>query len=112
MRNGQDIGLDVGRFYLPQPNVLRINQAGLTDSGMYQCFVRIETGTPSQASSQAQASAELLVRDFPSRLNGVFNEQTVHPGRPVYLQCLASGIPVPSIVWTVDSFTLPYTSGR
>lgn len=116
MKNGQDVSLENGRIYLPQPNVLRINQAALVDSGMYQCFVSrtaVSSGGSAESGvSQAQAAAELIVRDFPSRMTGVFNELTVHPGRPVYLQCSASGIPVPSIVWTVDSFTIPYTSSR
>lgn len=112
VRNGLDIPIDAGRYYFPLPNVMRINQAVITDSGMYQCFVRIETGQPAQASSQTQAGAELAVRDFPSRLTGVFSEQTVYPSRPVFLHCMATGSPVPSIVWSVDSFTVPYTSGR
>ena len=109
-RNGLDIAVDGGRFYFPQPNVMRINQALLADSGMYQCFVRVETGQ--LAGGGSQASAELVVRDFPTRLTDVFNEQMVYPGRPVYLHCSATGSPAPSIVWTVDSFPVPYTSGR
>lgn len=126
-RNGLDIAVDGGRFYLPQANVLRVNRAAVTDSGMYQCFVRVDTSGQVQQQSvtaqalagsyqQVQASAELIVRDTaPSRLTDVFNEQMVYPGRPAYLQCsLASNFSPspPSIAWTVDSLTIPYKSGR
>lgn len=126
-RNGIDIPVDAGRFYMPQLNVLRINRAAVTDSGMYQCFVRVDTtgqfqqqSVVSQALSgsyqHVQASAELIVRDSaPSRLTDVFNEQMVYPGRPAFLHCSVSshGSPSPpSIAWTVDSLTIPYTSGR
>lgn len=93
-----------GRFYSPQPNVLRIHQAIVSDSGVYQCFVGRQQG------GDVQDSAQLSVRDSPSRLTGVFNDKSVHPGRAVYLYCSASGSPPPTIVWTLDSFNVPYTS--
>ncbi len=127
-RNGLDIAVDAGRFYLPQSNVLRMNRAAVTDSGMYQCFVRVDTNGQVQQQSvtaqalagsyqQVQASAELIVRDTaPSRLTDVFNEQMVYPGRPAYLSCSLAAAHLspspPSIAWTVDSLSIPYTSGR
>jgi hypothetical protein len=122
-----DIAVDGGRFHLPQANVLRVNRAAVTDSEMYQRFVRVDTSGQVQQQSvdaqalagsyqQVQASAVLIVRDTaPSRLTDVFNEQMVYPGRPAYLQCsLASNFcpSPPSIAWTVDSLTIPYKSGR
>ena len=51
-----------------------------------------------------------------SRLTSVFSEQTVQPGRSVYLHCFATGNPwtgaAASISWSVDSLMMPYTSGR
>ena len=94
------------KFYLPQPHVLRISEAAPSDAGVYQCFVT----TP--AAVEVQSSAELIVEDAPARLTSVFSEQTVHPGRLVYLHCFAVGTPAPSVVWTVDSFVVPYTAGR
>lgn len=111
-RNGLDVPLaepsSPGRYYLPLPHVLRINQALPADSGMYQCFVSSQAAS----GSEAEASAELVVHDYSARLTNVFNEQTVHLGRSVYLHCFASANPAPSVIWTVDSYIVPYTSGR
>lgn len=105
MHNAVEISPD-SKFYFPQSHVLRINQVVRADSGIYQCFVRI----PSAA--EIQSSAELIIEDVAPRLTSVFNEQTVHPGRSVYFHCFAAGSPPPSIVWTVDSFVVPYIAGR
>lgn len=100
----------LGRIYLPQPHVLRISSAQPSDSGVYQCFI-------GENEEEIQAAAELVVRDLPvARLTNVFTEQTVHPGRSVYLHCFANGgepdaLPL-SIVWSVDSYVVPFTSGR
>ena len=120
VHNAADV-IPGGRFYSPQPNVLRIHQAIVSDSGVYQCFVGRQTTTTtttttadhSQGGGDVQDSAELIVRDSPARLTGVFNDKSIHPGRAVYLYCSASGgSPPPSIVWTLDSFNVPYTTGR
>lgn len=107
-RNGADIGPpDSGRFYLPQPNVLRINQAAAADAGVYQCLARMAT-----LADEVQAGGELVVRQSPPRLTSVFSEQTVHAGRPVFMHCFATGDPAPSVVWSVDSLPFTYISGR
>lgn len=105
-RNGLGVAPDSSRFYFPQPNVLRINQAAVTDAGVYQCFAQ----TP--AAEEVHASAELVVRDSPPRFTSVFSEQTVHPARPVFLHCFAAGNPPPSVEWSVDSLPFTYASGR
>lgn len=107
-RNGVDVAPDSSRFYFPQPNVLRINQAAAQDAGVYQCFAR----TPVANGEEVHANAELVVRDFPPRLASVFSEQTVHSGRSAFLHCFATGNPPPSVVWSVDSLPFTYTSGR
>ena len=105
MHNAVEIVAD-SKFYLPQPHVLRISEAVPADAGVYQCFVATPSG------GEIQSSAELIIEDAPARLTSVFGEQTVHPGRSVYLHCFAVGTPAPSIVWSVDSFVVPYTAGR
>lgn len=44
------------KYYFPQPNILRINQVTKDDTGMYQCFVRV------QSVYELQAAAELIVQ--------------------------------------------------
>ena len=111
MHNAVEI-LPDSKFYLPQPHVLRISQAAPGDAGVYQCVVATPSTSADGATVEVESSAELVVEDAPARLTSVFGEQTVHPGRAAYLHCLAVGTPAPSIVWTVDSFVVPYTTGR
>ena len=109
MHNAVRILSEGGKFEFPQPHVLRISQTLAADSGIYQCFVRDATESDG---GEMQSSAELVVLDVPPRLSSVFSEQTLHPGRSVSLHCWAVGSPAPSIVWTRDSFLVPYTAGR
>ena len=86
VHNGVDVVMSsANRVYFPQSNVMRINQATVSDSGVYQCFV--ETGANNQQgllvadAGDVQDSTQLSVRDSPPRLTSVFNEQSIHPGR-------------------------------
>ncbi|XP_065344295.1 cell adhesion molecule Dscam2-like [Cloeon dipterum] len=67
---------------------------------LYQCFVSNEW-------EQAQATAQLLLGDASPDLVYWFSEQTLQPGPAVSLKCVATGIPPPQFVWTLDGFPVP-----
>ncbi|XP_066995296.2 cell adhesion molecule Dscam2 [Anabrus simplex] len=70
------------------------------DAGMYQCLVRGEDDS-------AQSSVQLLLGAAHPQLLYKFINQTLQPGPPVSLKCIATGNPTPHITWHLDGFPLP-----
>ena len=70
VHNGADIAPSGGtsKYYLPQPHVLRVNQASRSDSGVYQCIVR----NPSTG-IEVQASAEIIVQGTDHQVRYLMN---------------------------------------
>ncbi|XP_052122023.1 cell adhesion molecule Dscam2 isoform X8 [Frankliniella occidentalis] len=64
---------------------------------MYQCFVRND-----QESAQAIAELKLGSRFDPPLIVHAFQSETLQPGPPVHLMCVASGNPTPEITWELD----------
>ncbi|XP_071455064.1 cell adhesion molecule Dscam1, partial [Hetaerina americana] len=85
------------------PETLRIRDVDKNDHGMYQCFV-------SNDWDMAQASSELQLGDARPEIVYYFTEQTLQPGPPVSLKCVANGNPPPQFVWTLDGFPIPENS--
>ncbi|XP_034229993.1 Down syndrome cell adhesion molecule-like protein Dscam2 isoform X12 [Thrips palmi] len=77
--------------------VLRIDAVKKEDKGMYQCFVRND-----QESAQASAELKLGSRFDPPQIVHAFSSETLQPGPPVHLMCVASGNPTPEISWELD----------
>ncbi|XP_052129300.1 cell adhesion molecule Dscam2-like isoform X2 [Frankliniella occidentalis] len=77
--------------------VLRIDSIKKEDKGMYQCFVRND-----QESAQAIAELKLGSRFDPPLIVHAFQSETLQPGPPVHLMCVASGNPTPEITWELD----------
>ncbi|KAK2727017.1 hypothetical protein QYM36_007761, partial [Artemia franciscana] len=71
---------------------LTIKMVTRTDVGVYQCVAEID-GTVEQA------TATLLLKDFPPEFESVFTNKLVHPGTSVSLKCSSIGSPSPEILW-------------
>ncbi|XP_065220184.1 cell adhesion molecule Dscam1-like isoform X2 [Planococcus citri] len=74
---------------------LTLKSVGRNDSGMYQCFAQNHEET-------AQAAAELILGDVSPEFQDTFIEETLQPGLPVSLRCIANGNPPPRINWYLD----------
>nr|CAD7393335.1 unnamed protein product [Timema cristinae] len=70
------------------------------DAGMYQCIVRGEDDS-------AQSSVQLQLGAAHPQLLYKFINQTLQPGPPVSIKCIATGNPTPHIIWHLDGFPLP-----
>ncbi|KAH9406242.1 hypothetical protein TYRP_013848, partial [Tyrophagus putrescentiae] len=83
------------RIRLLSADVLHIARVVHGDSGsIFQCHVRNDF-------ESAQAAVQL-------KLLSVFAEQTLQPGQPLTLKCIASGNPIPQVVWHIyDSLPIP-----
>ncbi|XP_043471448.1 Down syndrome cell adhesion molecule-like protein Dscam2 isoform X2 [Leptopilina heterotoma] len=80
--------------------ILHISAITRDDKGMYQCFAKNDY-------SMVQATAELRLGDALPQLVYKFIEQTIQPGPPVSLKCIATGNPTPHFTWSLDGFPLP-----
>nr|CAD7589389.1 unnamed protein product [Timema genevievae] len=70
------------------------------DAGMYQCIIRGEDDS-------AQSSVQLQLGAAHPQLLYKFINQTLQPGPPVSIKCIATGNPTPHIIWHLDGFPLP-----
>ncbi|XP_054281239.1 cell adhesion molecule Dscam2-like [Macrosteles quadrilineatus] len=95
----------VGHIYSSQNPVLPIPRVQRDDAGMYQCLVRAEADS-------AQASVQLVLGSAHPTLVYKFIQQTLQPGPPVSLKCIASGNPTPHITWKLDGLPLPSNTDR
>ncbi|KAG8222804.1 hypothetical protein J437_LFUL005010, partial [Ladona fulva] len=92
------------------PETLRIRDVDKNDHGMYQCFVSNDWDM-AQASSELQLGAKRRqILDARPEIVYYFTEQTLQPGPPVSLKCVANGNPPPQFVWTLDGFPIPENS--
>ncbi|XP_067002094.2 cell adhesion molecule Dscam1 [Anabrus simplex] len=76
-------------------HMLLVRMVRKIDRGMYQCVAR-------SGDESAQGSAELTLGAVAPELQSTFIEQTLQPGPPVSLRCVASGNPPPRITWLLD----------
>ncbi|XP_046662919.1 Down syndrome cell adhesion molecule-like protein Dscam2 [Homalodisca vitripennis] len=88
--------MESGRVnFLQRREVLVLRDINKHDRGMYQCMVHSGEET-------SQASAELALGAVGPELQSTFIEQTLQPGQPVSLRCIASGNPPPQFSWMLD----------
>lgn len=50
--------------------------------------------------------------DYPPTLLETFAEQTLSPGSPLSLRCVAQGRPLPQITWSLDGAPVPDSGAR
>ncbi|XP_063218722.1 cell adhesion molecule Dscam2-like [Bacillus rossius redtenbacheri] len=79
---------------------LQLDNVQRKDAGMYQCVVRSEDDC-------AQSSMQLQLGAAHPQLLYKFINQTLQPGPPVSIKCIATGNPTPHISWRLDGFPLP-----
>ncbi|KFM67166.1 Down syndrome cell adhesion molecule-like protein Dscam2, partial [Stegodyphus mimosarum] len=89
-----------GRINQISRDVIRIDPVQREDRGMYQCIAYNDKET-------AQAAVELSLGDDVPEFQETFQEQTVQPGPSLSLKCVASGNPLPQIVWKLDGAPIP-----
>ncbi|GFY46752.1 down syndrome cell adhesion molecule-like protein Dscam2 [Trichonephila inaurata madagascariensis] len=89
-----------GRVSQISRDVIRIDPVQREDRGMYQCIAYNDQDT-------AQAAVELTLGDDVPELQETFEEQTIQPGPSLSLKCVASGNPLPQIVWRLDDAPIP-----
>ncbi|XP_073994587.1 Down syndrome cell adhesion molecule 4 isoform X2 [Rhodnius prolixus] len=104
-RDGQPLLTDSHLRISTNPDRVTIIRLAKGDNGMYQCFVHNEW-------DMAQAIAELHlagggIADVSPELIYSFSEQTLQPGPPLSLKCVATGSPPPVFTWTLDGFRIP-----
>ncbi|RZF37300.1 hypothetical protein LSTR_LSTR005632 [Laodelphax striatellus] len=80
--------------------VLALPKIQREDAGMYQCLVRVDDDS-------AQSSLQVILGAAHPQLLYKFIHQTLQPGPPVSLKCIAAGNPTPHITWKLDGFPLP-----
>ncbi|KAI2811059.1 hypothetical protein BLOT_002229 [Blomia tropicalis] len=89
------------RVRLLSREVLHIGKVTRTDRGMYQCVAFNDYDS-------ASAQVQLELGDDAPQLLSVFTEQTLQPGQPLTLKCIASGNPIPQVVWHIyDNLPIP-----
>ncbi|CAL1295376.1 unnamed protein product, partial [Larinioides sclopetarius] len=89
-----------GRVSQISRDVIRIDPVQREDRGMYQCIAYNDQDT-------AQSAVELTLGDDVPEFQETFDEQTIQPGPSLSLKCVASGNPLPQIVWRLDDAPIP-----
>uniref|UniRef100_A0A8C9Y6E5 L1 cell adhesion molecule, paralog a n=1 Tax=Sander lucioperca TaxID=283035 RepID=A0A8C9Y6E5_SANLU len=80
---------------------LRISNISESDGGEYQCIAENSQGKASHTYTVAVEAAPYWIKEPPSQLYA--------PGETVRLDCLADGIPSPTISWTINGIPLSAT---
>ncbi|KAL1110142.1 hypothetical protein AAG570_008219 [Ranatra chinensis] len=99
-KNSRPLPPDARYKLSPDQRRLTISPLLKDDQGMYQCFVNNEW-------DMAHAIAELQFGDASPELAYSFSEQTLQPGPPLSLKCVATGNPPPQFTWNLDGFSIP-----
>lgn len=91
--------LNAGRSIVTR-DTLRISTVEREDRGMYQCFVYNDK-------ESAQGTSQLILGDVTPMLKQTFESETIEPGSPMSLKCIAAGNPLPQVTWTLDDIAIP-----
>ncbi|OBS73000.1 hypothetical protein A6R68_12423, partial [Neotoma lepida] len=95
LKDGQLIDERDGFKILLNGQKLVITQAQVSDTGLYQCVATNIAG-------DHRKEFEVTVHVPPTIKSSDLPEKTVVRYKPVTLQCIANGIPNPSITWLKD----------
>uniref|UniRef100_A0A8C9UEL9 Hemicentin 1 n=1 Tax=Serinus canaria TaxID=9135 RepID=A0A8C9UEL9_SERCA len=93
--DGQPVGEEAGRKVLLNGQKLVISQAQVSDSGRYKCVAANKAG-------EHEKEFDVTVHVPPTIKSAGPSERAVVLHKTVTLQCIASGIPSPSITWLKD----------
>ncbi|XP_063154493.1 hemicentin-1 [Candoia aspera] len=96
LKNGQPIEGGVGYKILLNGHRLLISRAEVSDTGHYQCIATNKAG-------ESKKEFDVIVHVFPTIKMSGPSERFVVMHKPVTLQCIANGIPIPTITWLKDS---------
>uniref|UniRef100_A0A8C3XYG7 Hemicentin-1 n=1 Tax=Catharus ustulatus TaxID=91951 RepID=A0A8C3XYG7_CATUS len=94
-KDGQPVGEEAGHKVLLNGQKLVISQAQVSDSGHYKCVAANKAG-------EHEKEFDVTVHVPPTIKSAEPSERAVVLYKPVTLQCIASGIPSPSITWLKD----------
>ncbi|OWK57262.1 Hemicentin-1 [Lonchura striata] len=94
-KDGQPVGEEAGHKVLLNGQKLVISQAQVSDSGRYKCVATNKAG-------EHEKEFDVTVHVPPTIKSAGPSERAVVLHKPVTLQCIASGIPSPSITWLKD----------
>ncbi|XP_030135337.4 hemicentin-1 [Taeniopygia guttata] len=94
-KDGQPVGEEAGHKILLNGQKLVISQAQVSDSGRYKCVATNKAG-------EHEKEFDVTVHVPPTIKSAGPSERAVVLHKPVTLQCIASGIPSPSITWLKD----------
>ncbi|XP_059334168.1 hemicentin-1 [Ammospiza nelsoni] len=94
-KDGQPLGEEAGHKVLLNGQKLVISQAQVPDSGRYKCVAANKAG-------EHEKEFDVTVHVPPTIKSAGPSERAVVLHKPVTLQCIASGIPSPSITWLKD----------
>lgn len=96
-------------YELLEKNVLRIPNVAYADTGIYQCFVKL-TG-PDYEEWLQSATMVQLKQEHPKFVS-TFGEQILISNNELSLQCSATGIPAPIIIWQRNGINLTDLAGN
>ncbi|NXB77102.1 HMCN1 protein, partial [Donacobius atricapilla] len=94
-KDGQPVREEAGHKILLNGQKLVISQAQVSDSGRYKCVAANKAG-------EYEKEFDVTVHVPPTIKSAGPSERAVVLHKPVTLQCIASGIPSPSITWLKD----------
>uniref|UniRef100_A0A8C5X6K5 Hemicentin-1 n=1 Tax=Malurus cyaneus samueli TaxID=2593467 RepID=A0A8C5X6K5_9PASS len=94
-KDGQPVGEEAGHKVLLNGQKLVISQAQMSDTGRYKCVGANKAG-------EHEKEFDVTVHVPPTIKSAGPPERAVVLHKPVTLQCIASGIPSPSITWLKD----------
>ncbi|XP_061490015.1 hemicentin-1 isoform X5 [Rhineura floridana] len=95
LKNGQPVEGGVGYKILLNGRKLLISRAEVSDTGHYQCIAANKAG-------ENKKEFDVTVHVPPTIKSTGPSERSVVIHKPVTLQCIANGIPIPSITWLKD----------
>ncbi|ETE68709.1 Hemicentin-1, partial [Ophiophagus hannah] len=95
-KNGQPIEGGVGYKILLNGRRLLISRAEVSDAGHYQCIATNKAG-------KSKKEFDVIVHVSPTIKMSGPSERFVVIHKPVTLQCIVNGIPIPSITWLKDN---------
>ncbi|KAM9212162.1 hemicentin-1 [Dugong dugon] len=95
LKDGQPVDETDGFKILLNGRKLVIAQAQVSDTGLYRCVA-------TNAAGDHKKEFEVTVHVPPTIKSSGFSERAVVKYKPITLQCIANGIPNPSITWLKD----------